>query len=473
MEASDAGAWDLEFVVLPHQLRFGHLVSDGVRHPAIIGGAGLGKTQILVSTALTLCAVNVGLPGMLIEPTFDMVRDILEPTIEDSCDNVLTVDADGHVVIDDAGRPVMRPRERPIARRYRAREHAFVFPWWGSKIMCKSGEKPRRLRGPNLAWAGIDEVGDQKEEVLTTIQGRVRHHQAVIRTIMVAGTPRGFNWAYERWAEPGGKRRIKNAALVRAKSTENFLLTTADPEWIGSQRDTLDAQLFAQEVDGEFVAIGQESTYYAFSREANLRKGLEFTARRPVIICCDFNHSPLAWVILQPGSDVRCTVCIDTAKNPATCENADFHAWRAIGEFGGAGDPVTTEDAVKAIAQRYGQAPLTTYEAFGSVRMTDRNYSDYEIIRDKLRAAPSTTKRTNIVKDRTNSVNGLLRNAAGRTKLLIDEEKCPNLVKDLEQTRYIPGTFDIDGSNDNLTHWANALSFWAVITHPVVAGKRG
>lgn len=455
------------------QFEFGELIRSGVRHPAIVSAAGVGKTRILVQTSITLCGINAGLPMMLTEPTYSMVVDILEPAIEESCDFIAQTDADGHLIIKD-GSPVMLQRERPIPRQFRAREHAFYFPWCGSTIMCRSGEKPRRLRGPNVAASGMDEGCDQPEEVFTTLQGRTRHPAAKIRVVMVVGTPRGYNWVYERWAEPGGKKRLRNAGLIRATAHDNFIVTTADPEWIASMKDTYDPQLYAQEVMGDFVAIGQESTYYAFARTANLRKGLQFVPRRPVIVCCDFNHSPLAWVILQPGSDQRCERCIDEAKTPATCGEADIHAWRVIGELGSATEgPVTTEEACKELIRRYGQPPLTTYEVYGSVRMTDRNYSDYEIIRDKLKAGAYTTKRTHIVKDRTNSVNGLLRNAAQRTRLLIDEEKCPSLVKDMEQTRYIPGSFDIDGSNEHLTHWGNALSFWAVQKHPVVAGRRG
>lgn len=85
--------------------------------------------------------------------------------------------------------------------------------------------------------------------------------------------------------------------------------------------------------------------------------------------------------------------------------------------------------------------------------------------------APKVSRKLPRLRDRTNSTNALLRNAAGKHRMLISEIGCPRLIKDFEQVKNLPGTFDVDGSDPTLTHYSRAVSVYAVMQHPIIAGR--
>jgi hypothetical protein len=63
------------------------------------------------------------------------------------------------------------------------------------------------------------------------------------------------------------------------------------------------------------------------------------------------------------------------------------------------------------------------------------------------------------VRDRINVTNGLLKNAQGECRLLIDE-KCSGLIKDLEQVSYKANSAQIDKERDPMrTHLSDALGY--------------
>ena len=63
------------------------------------------------------------------------------------------------------------------------------------------------------------------------------------------------------------------------------------------------------------------------------------------------------------------------------------------------------------------------------------------------------------VRDRVNTVNARLRNASGERRLAIDE-KCKELIQDLEQVCYKPGSSQLDKDSDSRrTHLSDALGY--------------
>jgi hypothetical protein len=418
---------ELVFVGLPHQLRFQQHVygPQSTRNTAFIGAAGTGKTRSVVMAALAMSAIDVGLPGVITEPTYGMVTDILEPTIEEVCD------------------------EYEIPRRYRAREHRFFFPWWGSSILCRSGEKPRRLRGPNLAWAGMDEATDQPEEVFTTLQGRVRHPKAPMKRLFLGGTPRGFNWTWELFHDDG-TRRLPDSSFLTAKASDNTYVTEADPNWIPSMAASYDPQLYQQEVDGVFLAIGQGQTYHQFS-SANVTR-VDVDPDLPLILTCDFNIVPMAWIVLQ-------------------CQGRG-HPIRVVDEISVGPD---TDTACSEYLERWGDHPaglLAVYgDASGHSGTTKGNRSDYEIIRDRLRAQIRVRYSNPAVRDRHNAVNAKLRNARGDVGLLIDEKRCPRLAGDLRKARNLPNSLQPDKDFHD-PHFADALGYYVFAEHFIQVARR-
>jgi hypothetical protein len=394
----------------------------------IIAAAGCGKTRLFVMAATSLAAMNRGMPGIVTEPTYPMVTGILEPAFDELFE------------------------EYKIRHRFSARKHDYYLPDWDATIMCRSGEKPRRLRGPSVGWFGMDEVADQAEEVFTTLQGRNRHRLPGVRRAILAGTPRGFDWVYRKFGEPGGAERLAGSVLHRAGAADNYIVTAADPNWIPSMLASYDPELARQEIFGEFVAIGQSTTYYAFSA-ANRTPHIERVKEWPLIVMPGFTRSPLSWVCGQWNPEANRLECLVETRNETTTEQAC--AW-VLSRFGSPGRE-------------------TVYEVFmdgtSATPLLSANFSDSETIRDRLMCAPKVSRKLPRLRDRTNSTNALLRNAAGKHRMLISEIGCPRLIKDFEQVKNLPGTFDVDGSDPTLTHYSRAVSVYAVMQHPIIAGR--
>jgi hypothetical protein len=114
--------------------------------------------------------------------------------------------------------------------------------------------------------------------------------------------------------------------------------------------------------------------------------------------------------------------------------------------------------------------PIIIYgDASGNSRTTKATRTDYELIREafernsgyKLSMRHNTANP--LVRDRVNTVNNVLRSAAGTRRAAIDP-KCKELIKDLQQVRWRRDgagntTGDLDKSDPQRTHLSDALSY--------------
>ena len=100
---------------------------------AIITGYGGGKTYAVCMENILVSALNPGVPNIIIEPTFQMVKDILEPTIIN--------------ILDDNG----------FRYTYNKSEKNFYLPEVDGYIWLRSGDKPEKLKGMNAGLVTIDE----------------------------------------------------------------------------------------------------------------------------------------------------------------------------------------------------------------------------------------------------------------------------------------------------------------------------
>jgi len=141
--------------MLPHQRQF-HRSQAAVN--ALVTGYGGGKTHAGVQQAIKLSIVNHGLPGMYVSPSYRIAKRTIVMTFME--------------ILDSAGLRYKRDYF------YNKNEHEFRIKPWNGTIWIGSGDDPDALRGPNLAWAGIDEPFIQDRGVYEQMLARVRHPQA-------------------------------------------------------------------------------------------------------------------------------------------------------------------------------------------------------------------------------------------------------------------------------------------------------
>ncbi len=235
-------------------------------HTVYIGGYGSGKTFICVLKALTLSIENADLPGMILAPTERMVEDVTGRAFRE--------------VLEEHG----------IPHDYRAGSNLIRFPW-GSDVYMRSANQPHRLKGSNLAWVGMDEAAQMKEEAWLVALSRIRHPKARKRQLFLSTTPEGFNWVYRHYVEsPPSDSRV-----CWSSTGENVFL---DPEYLLRLEENMPPLLAQQYLEGRFVNTASGRVYYAFDRRVHV-KAQDRDARQGLILACDFNVNPMVWVIAQ------------------------------------------------------------------------------------------------------------------------------------------------------------------------------
>ena len=182
-----------------------------------IGGVGSGKT---FAGAVEVIRQPAGTTGVVLAPTYPMLRDASQRTFFEMC-------------------PVQLIKSHNKSEN-RTELHN------GSTILWRTADHPDRLRGPNLSWAWIDEAAFVSESAFKVILSRLRVAPA---KLWVTTTPNGQNWLYKRWVASS-----LGYALHYGKTQDNPFNVKGFAEELRRQYAG-DAAYAAQELDGQFVDL--------------------------------------------------------------------------------------------------------------------------------------------------------------------------------------------------------------------------
>lgn len=387
---------------------------------------GTGKTLALCQEALKLTFQNPGRLGLMGAPTFAMLRDATQRQFFETCQR--------------AGLPY----------EFHRAENRVTLLDTGSEILFRPLDPFERLRGPNLAWFGVDELTYTEPEAWLRLEARLRDPKASLLCGFGAFTPKGFDWVYRKFQAD----RREGYELILATPFENRHVLAAAPDFYKRLEHSYDPLFYQQEVLGQFLNVRQGRAYYAFSRTEHVRE-VEYDSRLPLRWSWDFNLTPMSSVICQQGpqvtgqtSEVRVLdeITLPTSSTPEVCR-----------EFLARWGQHAAGPCRKVIL--YG-------DASGASRHTATGRSDYFLIREFFRGLSQFRLEVRVptanpaVRDRTNTVNARLLNAAGERALFVDP-RCRELIADLEQVVYKPGSSQLDKESDSArTHTSDALGYY-------------
>ena len=384
----------------------------------MIGGVGSGKTTAFSIFALNQCSKNPGKTILLAEPTYPMIRDVLQPTFES--------------VLRQAGFDYEYTATAPKYRVY----------WkngWCDVIM-RSAENYMRWAGLNLAAGGIDEADQLRDDrAWKMLLSRLRDGNTL--TGFGSGTPEGFKFVYKYW----GDSPKEGYKLIRGKTTDNEMLPE---EFIKSLKDNYDENLLKAYLNGEFVNLQQGATYYQFTRENNVKEN-KYNPALPIKISLDFNVEPMAASIFQTYS---------SEPHLRVFDEVELHH--------GGGSEVLTERMVQEIKGKYPNNKYIAYPDPANQRHTSALHSDHDILRRagfEVKVKPKAPR----VVDSVNAVNKICE------KNLIIDPSCKGLITDLEQTVNKPGTREIDKSNKERTHFSDGLRYAIDFEYPIIKPLMG
>ena len=394
-------------------------VKSEAKYPFLLGGYGSGKTVGFCAFALRQCSKNPGKQILLAEPTYPMIRDVLQPTFE----NIV--------------------RQLGFSYDYSATEMKYKVKWEGGwcDVLMRSAENFQRWAGLNLAAAGIDEADQLRDDrAWKMLLSRLRDGNTL--TAFGSGTPEGFKFVYKYWHDDPGP----GYELIRGKTTDNSMLPE---EFIDSLKQNYDETLLRAYLNGEFVNLQSGATYYNFNREQNVKE-TKYNPQKPIGISVDFNVSPMAASIFQTYNDSPYIRVFD---------EIELHH--------SGGSEIITERMVNEIKGRYPRQQYIAYpDPAGGSRHTSALHSDHDILRRSGFEVKVKPKAPRVV-DSVNAVNKLCE------KDLIIDPSCKGLITDLEQTVNKPGTRDIDKSDKERTHFSDGLRYAIDFEFPITKPLMG
>ena len=411
-----------------------------------VGGVGSGKTWVGARKALHKALRTPRTLGLIAANTHTQLNQSTLVEFWDALAEVGMIEGRDYVVNH---RP---PATWKISSRFT--RHAGVITLRnGAQVVTRSLFNWRPVLGLTLGWAWIDEARDTSVEAFRAVLSRLRCKKARRPQMFITTTPNGFDWMYEyfeadptRRPELYRKRRVHTAATV--DNAPNL-----PAEYIEVLRESFDARLSRQELEGRFIDVFTGQAYYAFDRKKNVGDAV-FDPKLPVYLCCDFNATPMSWIIAQ--------------KVRGQGEVFQDEVLMVVDEI--VMDASNTREAADEFRER-GYDPERTIVFGDAAGHHNTTVSDYALMEQLGFRDIRVPKANPTVLDRVASVNGKLCNTNGKTGVVISP-RCTRLIEDLVQVGFKPGTRRLDKSNGKLTHASDALGYCIHRLWPLQRGVR-
>lgn len=426
----------------PHQLEWWRLPTF---IKVLVAGYGAGKTMIYCKRLISLALANAPAPVASVSPTYPLARKTVVVTLHSLLSGKRSINPD-------------------LRYKYNKNDHEFTIWYRGrvATIYILSGDDPESLRGPNLAAAGIDEPFLQDEAVFQQMIARIRHPDAVVKELLLTGTPEQLNWGYDLcMGELADKYREYDmeVGMVNASTRDNKAL---DPNYHKRLAASMTEQMAKAYIDGKFVNLASGLVYYAFDptpKNGIHIKELPIPDNAELGVGMDFNVNPFAFAAFwRAGAHVHYF-------KEYELPNADtrYAAQTLREEFRDMPDPG------RGIKGRWTRQQLDNIypDATGNARKTSApdGRTDFTYLREEgftVKAHHDNPKR----KDRYNAVNARLRPMLGPPLLTIDP-KCKKLIKYLAQHSH-----ELLTKQEAMTHLLDAIGYPIEFLFPVSGTTR-
>lgn len=230
-------------------------------------GYGFGKSRTLVLKLLHLSQLNAPYHGGVVVPSYtDFTRDV-------------------KIAFEDIF------HENNIKAEYHGSEHKYKLPWTKGALYVATAEK--KIRGPNWAYAGINELTLISIERYREVIGRVRIKGAKVPQIASSGTPEGLaSDYYECFVE----KPLAGSRCLYGDTRENA--HNLNPQYIQSLYDTYPKALLDAYMKGLWVNLTGNRFYFSYDPIKN-DKIIEKEPNTNFICAMDMNVDPFCVSIWQ------------------------------------------------------------------------------------------------------------------------------------------------------------------------------
>lgn len=394
------------------------------KFPAFIGGFGVGKSEVMCNSAL-LDSIEGGSNSLIAmyEPTYDLVRLILAPRMEDKLS------------------------EWGVRYKYNKSENIiYTSSSQMGDFVLRTLDNPARIVGYESFRAKIDELDtlnkDHAEEAWNKIIARNRQMPDTYKqstdkpcnTVSVFTTPEGFRFVYDRW-----KRNPANGyEMVQASTLSNPFLPT---DYVESLRATYPEQLIEAYINGDFVNLKGGTVYHVFDRR--------------------LNHSD---AVVKQGETLHIGMDFNVMKMSAIVHVEREGLPIAVNEIFGLLD---TDSMVAEINRLYPNHHIYVYPDSSGKNRKSVNASETDI--SKLEDAGYSLRYDSVnppVRDRINAMNAMLCNGQSERRYKINTNTCPRYTDDLEQQVYNKQG-EPDKAHDQ-DHMPDAGGYYIAYAYPII-----
>lgn len=402
-----------QFLAMEHKFR------------AYVAGFGSGKTWVgcggLMQHFWEYPRINAG----YFAPSYPQIRDIFYPTVEE-----VAADWGLSVTVNESNKEV----------------HVFEGRKSRGTIICRSMERPETIVGFKIGKALCDELDVMKAEkarqAWRKIIARMRYKVDGLKNgVDVTTTPEGFKFVHEQFVKQLATKPELQAmyGLIQASTYDNE--ANLPDDYIDSLFLTYPPQLIAAYLRGMFCNLTSGSVYPNFDRVLN-NTTAERAPGEPLHIGMDFNVLKMAAAAHVIRDDMPYAVdeLVDVRDTPTMA---------------------------RLLKERFPETALTIYPDASGQNRSSKNASESDL--SILREAGFTIRvnGTNpAIKDRVNSVNAQILNAAGHRRYKVNVARCPKLAEALEQQPY-----DTHGEPDKsigIDHVVDAAGYFVQKNWPVV-----
>jgi len=395
----------------PQNIFLNHL---NTKYRAFVGGMGSSKTFSGCLDLLIFASRHPKTRQGYFAPTYSDIRDIFYQSIDEAA-HLMGFTTD----IKTANKEV----------------HLYRGRLYYGTIICRSMDNPASIVGFKIARALVDEIDvlpkDKAELAWNKIVARMRLViPGVENGISVTTTPEGFKFVYSKFSE----KPTESYSMVQASTYENQEYLPDD--YIETLHETYPPELRSAYIMGEFVNLTSGTVYNSYNR-VKCRSTEEIKEKELLCIGMDFNVTNMSAVVYVIRSG----------------------QWHAVDELSGIYD---TPAMIQTIKERYVEHSIRIYpDASGGSRKTvDASKSDISLL-ELAGFAVYANPANPLVKDRVLSANV----AFSKSSLFINDTKCPEYAKCMEQLAY-----DKNGEPDkksNIDHLPDAGTYPIAYEMPI------
>jgi hypothetical protein len=389
------------------------------KFPLFCGGFGVGKTETLANCAVRDALESSDALIALYEPTYDLVRLILAPRMEDKLS--------------------------ALGIRYKYNKQENIIYTSSSQcgdFVMRTLENPARIIGYESYRAHVDEI-DTLKKVQATLAWRkviARNRQKPkgvakpFNRVSAYTTPEGFSFAHETWV----KEPKPGYVMVQAPTISNPFL--AD-DYVETLRASYPPQLIEAYLLGRFVNLTSGAVYPDFDRELNHTDAV-LDGGEPIHAGVDFNVNHVACPInvIRGGLPFAVDELVDVRDTPTLA---------------------------KLLKERFPDRSITVYPDASGQNTSSKNASESDLSILKQAGFAIRVNSTNpAIKDRVNAVNAVIENDKGERRFKVNTHRCPKLTEALEQQAY--DKHGMPDKSSGIDHVIDAQGYFIVKNWPIV-----